>query len=414
MSVFTRFARWILRNDAQTMTLPETVEALNLTASTISGQSVTVETSKNIHTAYRCVNILSDDIAKMPLQTFISRSPGQIERMRPDSRLQNIAWLLEISPNRWMTPFIFKKALIMWLLNWGAAYVWQPPRQAGRRNELFILRSNITRPVFDLDGNLWYQVNWFKKPPEYIPDVEVLALLINSSDGITGSSVITHARETLGRQMGAHETQGRFYSQGLNPAGVVWLAGEASKDARKKIRDSYEETMGGSKNAYRLAVFDNKITKFEAITMKPSDAQFLESIQQNDLEVANFYGMSLFKLNMGKQAYNSNEQANLDYLSTTLDPYLVQWEQAAMLKWLTEAEQNYTYFRYNRDVLLRTDAKTRAEYLEKKIFSGQMTPNEARQIEDMPAYPKGGRFYVPTNMTSIGAADASETEKGVD
>ena len=172
--------------------------------------------------------------------------------------------------------------------------------------------------------------------------------------------------------------------------------------------------MGGSKNAYRLAVFDNKITKFEAITMKPSDAQFLESIQQNDLEVANFYGMSLFKLNMGKQAYNSNEQANLDYLSTTLDPYLVQWEQAAMLKWLTEAEQNYTYFRYNRDVLLRTDAKTRAEYLEKKIFSGQMTPNEARQIEDMPAYPKGGRFYVPTNMTSIGAADASETEKGVD
>ena len=35
---------------------------------TVSGKSVTVETSKSIATAYRCGNILSDDIASMPLQ----------------------------------------------------------------------------------------------------------------------------------------------------------------------------------------------------------------------------------------------------------------------------------------------------------------------------------------------------------
>jgi HK97 family phage portal protein len=394
----------IIRNlvgNKQVMKLPDLVEALNLGSATSSGQSVTVESARNIHTAYRCQNILSDDVAKMPLQTFISRVDGQIERLRPSNRMENISWLLEVSPNRYMTPFVFKKALIMWLLNYGAAYAWLPPRKAGRRREIFILRSDIVRPGFDLDGNLVYEVRWPGEQPEYIPDVEVLCLLINSSDGITGSSVISHARETLGRQLGAHETQGKFFAQGLNPSGLIWMAGDLNKEAKNKVRDSYAEQMSGSSNAYRLAVLDNKVTKFEAITMKPVDAQFLESIAENDLEIANFYGMPLYKLNQGKQAYNSNEQANLEYLSTTLDPYLVQWEQAAALKWLSEEEQNFMYMRFNRDVLLRTDAKTRAEYLEKKILSGQLTPNEARQIEDMPAYSGGDGHYIPGNMAVV-------------
>jgi phage portal protein BeeE len=82
----------------QIMTLPELIESSGLSNS--AGQVVTAERSKNIATAYRCGNILSDDVAKMPLQTFIKRTPGKIERMKPDPWLQNIAWLLEFSPNR--------------------------------------------------------------------------------------------------------------------------------------------------------------------------------------------------------------------------------------------------------------------------------------------------------------------------
>lgn len=390
----------IKNETGEIMTLPDLLQAWGLATS--SGQTVTVENSKNIATAYRCINVLSDDLAKMPLQVFVSRNQGEIDRMRPSSYQQNIAWLLEVSPNRWMTPFVFKKTLMMWLITWGNAYAWMPSWQPGQRREIFILKADRTQPVYDLQGNLWYQTSFDNGRIEYLPAVEVLHLLINSTDGISGKSVISYARESLGRQMGARETQGKFYEQGLNPGGIMWMNGEANKDARNKVRDSYAEAMSGSSNAYRLAVMDNKVAKFETITMKPVDAQFLESIQDNDIEIANFFGMPLYKLNMGKQSYQSNEQQNLDYLTTTLDPYLVQFEQAAALKWLSEEEQNYTYFRFNRDVLLRTDAKTRAEYLEKKIFSGQLSPNEARAIEDMPAYVGGDDRYIPANMTKVG------------
>jgi len=389
------------RNTAKSVTADGMIEFGDVLEISTSGQTVTVETSRNVATAYRCINVLSDDVAKLPLQTFMSRIPGVIERVPASSRLGNIAWLLEVSPNRWMTPLVFKKCAIMWLLTNGAAYIWKPPSQAGRRNELFLLPSSVTRPVFDAQFNLWYEVSMPGKKSEMYPEAEVLALLLNSQDGISGKSVISYARESIGRQLAAYETQGKFYSQGLNPGGIVWIAGEANKEARLKIRDVYSESMAGTGNAYRLAVFDNKITKFEPITMKPVDVQFLESITENDTEIANFFGVPLYKLNQGKQSYQSNEQQNLDYLNTTLDPYLVQWEQAAALKWLTMEEMNYMYFRFNRDALLRTDAKTRADTLEKRIFSGQLTPNEARQIEDLSAYTGGDRHYVPANMMAI-------------
>lgn len=380
------------------MSLPEMIEFNSATA---AGQNVTVERSKNISTAYRCINIISDDVGKMPFQVFTSRFLGDVTRQKPDSRMENLAWLMEVKPNRYMTPFVFKKTLITWLLTYGDAYAWQPPRKAGRQREVFILRSDMTYPVYDDDANIWYCATFSDGSVEYLPDAEVFHLVINSSDGITGRSVISYARETLGRQLGAHDTQGRFYGQGLNASGILWVKGDINDEARKKLRKSYETAMSGSENAYRLAIMDQKIDKFEQITMKPVDAQFLEGIAENDLEIANFFGMPLFKLNMGKQSYNSNEQANLDYLNTTLDPYLIMFEQEGHIKWLTEEEQNFTYLRFNRDALLRTDAGSRIEVLQKKILSGQLSPNEARQIEDMPAFAGGDVRLVPSNMAVI-------------
>jgi len=383
-----------------TVSLPAVVEMLN--PRTNSGQVVTAETSKNVATAYRCINILSDDVAKMPLQTFVSRNANSIDRVAP-SRMMNLAYLLEIAPNRRTTPFIFKKTMMQWLICDGNAYAWMPLTNYGERPELFVLPSDETWPVYDKFGNIWFRTKHPNGDTDFLPDLEVMHLMINSRDGVYGKSVISYARESLGRQLGAYETQGSFYKQGLSAGGILYLDGTANKEAKKKIRESYEEAMSGSENAARIAIMDKEISKFEQIAMKPVDAQFLESISENDVEIANFFGVPQYKLNAGKQSYESNAQQDLDYLKTTLDPYLVQWEEEAKLKWLRTDEQLNTYFRFNRDAILRTDAKTRAEITSKRIQSGVLTPNEGRQIEDLSGYPGGDLHLVPANMAVVNA-----------
>ena len=364
-----------------------------------AGKTVSVETAKNVATAYRCINVLSDDVAKIPLYTYESPERFKIDRIMPDAEKQNIAWLLEVSPNRYMSPFIFKKSLMQWLIGWGMAFIWAPPISGGSRPEMFVLRGDSTFPYYDKNGDLWYRTVFNTGETAYLPSVEVLPLLLNSIDGIYGRSVIEFARESIGRQLGAYETQGNIYKQGLNPAGILTVNGEMSPAARDKMRSEFEERMGGSRNAYRLAIFDNKVAKFEPITMKPIDIQFLQGIEATDVEICNFFGVPLNKVNMGKQSYNSNEQNNLDYLGGTLEPYLTQIEQAARVKWLPESQQSTTYFKFYRKYLLQIDAQARADVNVKNIGMGVNSPNEAREDEDLSGYPEGEKFWMSRNYS---------------
>lgn len=366
---------------------------------TASGQSVNPENSRTVASAYRCGNIISDDVAKMPLKLF-KRTGNSISQVEPSAATRNLSYLLEISPNLYQwTPFLFKKAIMQWLLFWGNSYIWSPP---GWPRQMLILPANKTEPVFDQQGSLWFKTE-IARQVKHLPMVEVMHLLINPDQtGFLGRSVITYARESIGRQMGAYETLGKFYSQGLSSSGILYAAGELNPDAREKIRSSYASVMSGSENAYNLAIMDSKITKFEPVTMKPVDMQFLESIQASDTDIANFFGLPLYKLNMGKQSYQSNEQQNIDYLTTTLDPYLVQWEQAGRLKWISEFEQANTYLKFIRESILRTDAKSRADLMRTRIESGQMTPNEARALDDMNPYAGGDEFYMASNIAKVG------------
>ncbi len=372
---------------------------------TESGERITVETSKTIATVYAAKNIISNDVAKMPLQMYRQDGRNTLQ-VEPNAAIRNMAYLLEVSPNLWgWTPLRFKKAVIEWQLFYGNAYIWSPmigPRQ------LLILPADRTQPVLDLDGGLWYRTVFQNNISVFIPAVEILHLLINPDEtGQVGRGVIHYARETFGRQVAARKTQAKFYANGFMPAAYVQIPGELSAEARKKVRDAYEEQMSGAANAYRLAVFDQLITKFEPINIQLKDAQFLESIDANDRDICNFFGLPEYKLNRGKEAYNSNEQKNLDYLEGTLDAYLVAWEEGARIRWLSQAEQATTYFKFIRESLLRMDTKTRGEALAQRIQNGIMTPNEAREKEDLGAYGDGDQFYMAGNILPIGGTKSA-------
>jgi len=380
------------------LSLPELVNGLG--AATTSGEIVTPENSKSIATAYRAGNIISDDVAKMPLQQFL-RVDRDIRRVEPDPWMRNIPYLLEISPNLWgWTPFHFKKVFMQWLIYWGNGLIWRPPK---RPAELFVLPANRTRPVFDEGGNLWYQHTFLSGKTEYLPDVEVLHSMINPDyTGFWGRGVVTFARETFGKQLGAYKTQAKLFAQGMNASAVIQMGTKLDKEGRKKVRDAYEEAMSGTDNAYRLAVLDSAVVKFEPIQMKLADAQFLQQINATDLDIANFFGMPSHMLNMGKQAYSSNDQKFGEYLQGTLDAYLVPVEQGARVRWVPLEDQVRSYFKFNRDSLLRMDPKARAEMNEIKIRSGQLKPNEGREKDDMSAYADGDLFYMTINNGPIG------------
>lgn len=367
---------------------------------TKSGEYVSVAAAQGIATAYRAKNIISDDVAKMPFQ-MIRRDGRNVQQVEPDAVTRNMAYLLQISPNLWgWTPFHFKKAVIEWQLFYGNAYIWHP---AVSPAQLLILPSDKTQPVFDMEGALWYKHTFTNGQISYIPGVEILHLMINpDTTGFMGRGVITFARETFGRQLAARKTQAQLFSQGFMPAAYIKMGGELDAEKRKRVREAYEEALSGSDNAYRLAVFDNKVAEYKPIDIQLKDAQFLESIDATDRDICNFFGLSEHMLNRGKEAYNSNEQKYIEYLQGTLDSYLVAWEDAARIRWLTQDEQRNHQFKFVRESLLRMDSKGRADTFAVLIQNGLMTPNDGLEKIDMPGYPDGDRHYMASNIQPIG------------
>lgn len=355
--------------------------------------NITVDTARKLSTVYRCMNVISDDIASLPFQAFLRLKRGS-DRVKPDGKLRNIAYLLEIQPNRWLTPFLFKKGLILDLLSYGNAYVWKP---ISASPELFPIEPKRVKPQFDKAGERVYLVQFENGIEKVIPDAEMLHVMINpDKKRMIGRGVISFAAETLERQLLANKTRSQIQGNGLLPTAALRVNADLDPEARAIVKKAYIDAAEGG-----VVVMDAKIASFEHLTMKATDVQFLESIQATEKEIANFFGVPEYKLNLGKQSYQSNEQQQLDYLGTTINPYLVQIEQAARLKWLDFADQADKFFRFERKALLQIDSKTQAEFINTKIMSGIYSPNEARAIDDLTPYEGGDERYIQSSMAEI-------------
>ena len=360
--------------------------------------TISAETAKKLSTVYRCMNILSDDIAALPFQQFERLERGS-RRVKPDGDSRNVAYMIEIEPNRWQTPFVFKKRLILDLLSMGNSYAWRP---VSTYPEIYHLEASKVRPVFDRKGNRYFQVLFDNGEVKDIPDPEILQLMINPDKrGMFGRAVLGYASDTINRQIGANTSRNTLMGNGLLPTAILKVNGAIGEEARQKVKESYLKSATDG-----VMVHDNAIVDFKQITMNASDVQFLESIQATEVEIANYFGLPQYKLNLGKQSYQSNEQQQLDYLGTTLNPYLVQFEQSARLKWLATEDQDAGFFRFERKALMQLDTKTQAEFLHTQILDGIYSPNEARAINDLEPYPGGDQHYFPGNMAVI-------TEKGL-
>lgn len=376
---------------------------------TKSGEQVSVFTSQSIATAYRAKNIISDAVGIMPFKMY-HRAGSNIQTVEADAVTRNMPYLMQISPNLWgWAPFYMKKSFVEWLMFYGNAYQWKPPVSPA---QTFILPANRTKPVFDMDGNLWYEHRFSNtSAPSYIPSVEVMHLMINPDEtGCMGRGVVTFARETFGRRLAANKTQSMLFAQGFMPAAYMKFDGDLTKEMRDKIRESYEEAMSGADNAYRLAILDKKILEYKPVEMQLRDSNWLESIDATDRDICNWFGIPEHMLNRGKEAYNSNEEKYEEFVTLTLDPFLVPWEEAARIRWAPESEQTTTYFKFKREALYRMKAKERAELNSIKIGSGQMNPNEARAMDEENPYDEGNRFFMASNIQPISGVNNTPKE----
>ena len=381
-------------------------------AGTETGESF----ARKLSAVDRCIEILSDSIGKLPNYLFDSKTRRRI----PDDP---VLQLLNIRPNEAMTPTIRKKVLETSRLVDGNGYDWiLRNERTGRIQELIPVPGHLVEPWQDLSGRVWYTVmHPWTGEPMVLPNEDICHYKGATRDGLKGVAVLRRASEVIASARAQQQYELGFYENGGQPSGVLATDADLSgpvddpKNPGKKIgrkdllRREWERVHAGPRNSHRLAILDNGL-KYTAIAATNADAQFIESKEISIRDIARYFGIPLYKLQEGKQAYGSNEQNAIEYVVGTLHPIVNQYEEEQTWKILAKSQVDRGLeLRINLMAELRGDTSARADWYQTLIDAGVFSVNDILALEDMPDVPGGEHRRASLNFVPL--ADWAELSR---
>lgn len=352
---------------------------------TSSGERVGVESALALSAYWACINNLSQDAAKIPLQLRQRR-----QDRGSDEVTKHPAWaLVRRRPNPLMGPYQFRQTMQHRRLAWGNSYAELVRNDLGQVVEMWPVHPLRITPKIGTDGR---SVEY-----EYRPDGKTLVgeplaprdllHLRGMGSGLEGWSVIRFASESLGLGLASQRHAAAFYGEGMSKRLVAVakqvLSPKGREEFRKRLKGDQENDSVGSR---KLPFLEGDIDLKE-VGISPDEAQFLESRTFSVPEVARWFRMSLAKIQHegGGKGWSTLEALNRDYWTDALHPLAVEWEEELWLKLLTEQEQNagLLYFRHVFQALLRADYGQRWQGYQVGLDRGVLSPNDVRELEDM-------------------------------
>lgn len=365
---------------------------------TAAGVDVTIEGSLVYPAVLACVRVLAEDVATLPLILY--------ERLRPRGKRRAtthaLFTLLHDAPNPEMTSVEYRETSMVHLTLWGNAYSEIEFDKAGRILALWPLRPDRMR-IERRNGHLTYlyrvQVGGAEVPLSAASIMHVRGM---GSDGVYGYSPIALARQAVGLGLAAEEFGARFFSNGARPGGVLQHPGALSDLAYSRLKTSWDEEHRGLEAAQRVSILEEGMS-YHQIGVPPEDAQFLETRRFQVNEIARLYRIPPHKIGDLERATFSNvEQQSIDYVVSTLRPWLVRWEQALLLRLLTPRERELLAVEFKVDGLLRGDTATRYQAYATARQWGWMSANDVRELENMNPVDDGDIYLTPLNMMEAG------------
>ncbi|CEQ17602.1 phage portal protein [Paraclostridium sordellii] len=367
-------------------------------------------------TYFTCLKMLSETLGKMPIKMYQETEKGVI-RAAPNKAYN----LLKVRPNPYMTPSIFWATVENNRNHFGNAYVYiRKEFKRGKYGatyeirDLWVMPSNDVQVIMDNKGifgikdALWYIYTDRYTGEQFVfKNEEVLHFKTSFTfDGILGEPVSKILKYTLEGGVESQNFINNLYKTGLTAKATLEYTGDLDKSKEDKLIEGISRFANGSDNAGKIIPIPLGM-KITPLNIKLTDSQFYELKKFSSLQIAGAFGIKPNQINnYEKSSYSSGEMQQLSFYVDTEQFILKQYEEEICYKLLSNEEKNENkYYKFNEKAILRTDAKTQAECLTSFVNNAIYTPNNARDILDMPAIEGGDILicngnYIP--ITDVG------------
>lgn len=370
-------------------------------AGAVSLLPVTDGNAMTVAAVYRCVNLLADAVANLPV--LYMRKKGDIFVEDRSSRLH---YLLNVQPCSYMSAVDFWRQVVQYLLLNGNAYIVPVYNYA----TMEVDRLALVAPscvAHDTVSDKYTVCDVKAGVNGTYDEDEIIHIKNYSLDGKVGVSTLTFARTTMSIALtGDAETLNRF-ANGGSVRGIIGNDksvrgfGEYQDTELTKTADDLDAKFRSGK---RIVSVPGQ-AQFIPVALTSADMQFLESRKFTVRDICRFFGVHpSFVFDDTSNNYKSAEMANVAFLSNTLNPILRKIEVELHRKLVAPSICCRRQFMFDRAGLYACDLDSKVKYIAQTIAAGIYTVNDWRVKENQPAVEGGDTVLVSANLKSIAEA----------
>lgn len=356
-----------------------------------------------LSTVYRCVDLISDSIAVLPLETYRIDAEGFKSPMRD----ADIYEILNLEPNEGMNRFVFFKTMMASVLLKGNAYAYIERGDGNNVQQLIYIPADKVQIGYvevDRIKRKRYQVKDFDYPlPSVIHPRDMIHVMNFSYDGIVGVSTLTHAANTMAIANNSESHAAGFFKSGGNVGGVLTIEGaRLTKEQKAQNYREWEARTNPVTGKPNGVVILEGNQKYQPIAINPKDSQLLESRQFNVIEICRYFSVSPVKVfDLSKSSYSTIEATQLEFLNDTLLPVITKFELEINRKIFLGKERRTTKAEFNTSALLRADKASQATYWNTMFQIGAASPNEIRREINLGKVEGGDKTFVQVNVQTL-------------
>lgn len=355
--------------------------------------AVTIDSALRVPAVAAAVSFLSGSMANLPLHVFRSKGENS-ERVRT-----GVGKLLNEAPNPEWTSFGWRKYFWTQVFTGGRGLSWI------ERNGTTVVAiwpmDPASTSVRRVNGKRFYK---FEGREEY-PAADVIDVpFLLKRDGLSVYSPVNLGSKAIQLALSMNDYGSNFFAGGGVPPlaleGPLPAGAEAMARAKADIKRSVDAAKSSNEPVFPIPAG----YKLTPVGIDPAKGQMVEARRFQTEEVARIWSLPpVFLQDLSNGVKANVEQQDLHLVKHVISQWAKAFEEELNLKVFGQSNGG-RYAEHNLDALLRGDLKSRIEALARGIQTAQLTPDEARALENRPKHsnPAAGELLVQGATVVLG------------
>jgi HK97 family phage portal protein len=359
--------------------------------SSSAGINVNVDVAMGVPAVWAAVNFLGGTLAGLPLNVYRKTENGR-EKIET-----GIANLLHGAINDTMSSFEWRKYMFEQVFTGGRAITYIERAKNGQVENLYPIDPTHVRVERLIDGRKIYRV--IEKVYEANEIIDIPFILKANQVDVRGP--IASNRDVIGMAVAASRYGSKAFQSGGIPPAVLQGPFQSGASAIRASEDVAAATLNLAKQGKPIMALPMG-HELKSIGFSPENMQLIELQRFCIEQIARIYSLPpVFLQDLTHGTFSNTEQQDLHFVKHTVKRWVEQTEAEMNLKLFGRNSAQYVEF--NVDGLLRGDFKTRMEAHATSIQNGIRTPNEVRDIENLPPMDEGDNLMIQGATVPIAA-----------